>query len=130
MSALMTKALPVWRWQSLQWQQCTNIGAALSLYFTAPQKHCPFNAFAMSPSPPVPNKCENFGFNSRLSTPSLSRSRQNLHAQETKTPAHEHIEQTRNKFKAARISYDEKFTRGTPARTSPTYPPQRTTPSS
>jgi len=33
--------------------------------------------------PPVPNKCENFGFNSRLSKPSLSRSRQNLHARET-----------------------------------------------
>jgi hypothetical protein len=26
-SALSTKALPVWRWQSRQWQQCTNIGA-------------------------------------------------------------------------------------------------------
>jgi hypothetical protein len=26
MSALITKALPVWRWQSRQWQQWTNIG--------------------------------------------------------------------------------------------------------
>ena len=29
-SALMTKALPVWRWQSRQWQQWTNIGAVVS----------------------------------------------------------------------------------------------------
>jgi hypothetical protein len=27
MSALRTKALPVCRWQSRQWQQCTNSGA-------------------------------------------------------------------------------------------------------
>jgi hypothetical protein len=25
--ALIANALPVWRWQSRQWQQCTNIGA-------------------------------------------------------------------------------------------------------
>jgi hypothetical protein len=29
-SALMTKALPTWRWQSVQWQQCTNIGPDVS----------------------------------------------------------------------------------------------------
>jgi hypothetical protein len=29
-SALITKALPVCRWQSRQWQQCTNIGFELS----------------------------------------------------------------------------------------------------
>ena len=29
-SALITKALPVWRWQSTQWQQWTNIGGAAS----------------------------------------------------------------------------------------------------
>jgi hypothetical protein len=28
-SALSTKAEPVWRWQSRQWQQCTNIGSDL-----------------------------------------------------------------------------------------------------
>jgi hypothetical protein len=28
--ALIAKALPVCRWQSLQWQQCTNIGALVS----------------------------------------------------------------------------------------------------
>ena len=30
MSALMAKALPVCLWQSRQWQQWTNIGAAVS----------------------------------------------------------------------------------------------------
>lgn len=30
MSALSTKALPVCRWQSRQWQQCTNIGSEVS----------------------------------------------------------------------------------------------------
>ncbi len=30
MMALMTKALPVWRWQSRQWQQLTNIGGDAS----------------------------------------------------------------------------------------------------
>jgi hypothetical protein len=29
-SALSTNALPVWRWQSRQWQQWTNIGAEVS----------------------------------------------------------------------------------------------------
>jgi hypothetical protein len=28
--ALSTKALPVCRWQSRQWQQCTNMGADVS----------------------------------------------------------------------------------------------------
>jgi hypothetical protein len=31
MSELMTNALPVCRWQSRQWQQCTNIGASFNV---------------------------------------------------------------------------------------------------
>ncbi len=43
MMALMTNALPVCFWQSVQWQQLTNIGGLVSRYFTAPQKHDPEN---------------------------------------------------------------------------------------
>src|SRR4029077_2960533 len=39
--ALSTNALPVWRWQSRQWQQCTNIGAERMRYLTAPQEQEP-----------------------------------------------------------------------------------------
>src|SRR5690349_14857298 len=39
--ALMTKALPVCRWQSRQWQQCTNIGADRIRKRTDPQAHPP-----------------------------------------------------------------------------------------
>src|SRR5262249_45083236 len=41
MIALMTKALPVWRWHNMQWQQWTNIGADVSRYRTAPQEQPP-----------------------------------------------------------------------------------------
>src|SRR5262249_44161981 len=44
MIALMTKALPVWRWHILQWQQWTNIGADVSRYRTAPQEQPPVMA--------------------------------------------------------------------------------------
>jgi hypothetical protein len=40
-TALMAKALLVWRRHSVQWQQLTNIGALSSRYFTAPQKQEP-----------------------------------------------------------------------------------------
>src|SRR5262245_29312381 len=36
---LMTNALPVCRWQFKQWQQCTNIGLAVSRYRTDLQAH-------------------------------------------------------------------------------------------
>jgi hypothetical protein len=38
---LTTKALPVWRWHSRQWQQWTNIGFDWSRYRTAPQAEPP-----------------------------------------------------------------------------------------
>ena len=44
MMALMTKAEPVWRWQSLQCQQWTIIGALVSRYRTAPQAQPPASA--------------------------------------------------------------------------------------
>jgi hypothetical protein len=40
-TALMAKALLVWRRHSVQWQQLTNIGAESSRYITAPQKQEP-----------------------------------------------------------------------------------------
>jgi len=39
-SCIRTNALPVCRWQSLQWQQCTNIGALFIRKRTAPQNSC------------------------------------------------------------------------------------------
>src|SRR5579871_897328 len=41
MTMLIANALLVWRRHSVQWQQFTNIGLAVSAYFTAPQKHWP-----------------------------------------------------------------------------------------
>src|SRR6185295_17640426 len=46
-SALMANAPPVWRWQSVQWQQWTNIGSDDSRNRTALQQHDPSNASAM-----------------------------------------------------------------------------------
>jgi hypothetical protein len=40
-SAFTANAEPVWRWQSLQWQQRTNIGAPAIRYRTGPQAHPP-----------------------------------------------------------------------------------------
>src|SRR5262245_45839717 len=37
----MPKALPDWRWHSLQWQATTRIGAAVSVYRTDPHWHPP-----------------------------------------------------------------------------------------
>jgi hypothetical protein len=41
MSAFSTKALPVWRWQSRQWQQWTNIGCDFREKRTSPQAQPP-----------------------------------------------------------------------------------------
>src|SRR5215469_4747160 len=54
MSALSTKALPVCRWQSRQWQQCTNMGADLRRKRTTPQAQPPSRAsVAGTPLPAV-----------------------------------------------------------------------------
>jgi hypothetical protein len=44
----MTKALPVCRWQSWQWQQWTNIGSDVSRYRTAPQAHLPLSVASIN----------------------------------------------------------------------------------
>jgi hypothetical protein len=40
-AATTEKAVPPWRWQSVQWQTPWNMGSAVAVYRTLPQRHPP-----------------------------------------------------------------------------------------